>query len=118
MVAKKIANAQNNVYNIYIMDDKLKSIYYNVENGGLCSANTLYNKVKNDTEYKYTLKYLKEWIANQEGHQILRNVPKVTSLIYPPIMSETSISNDYQCDLMFINFKKQNAGHNTILNFI
>lgn len=93
------------------MDDKLKNLYYD-ENSKvyLGSTRALYNFVKKDG---YTYNYVKNWLANQEGNQIL-SIPK--KIYYPPILGE---KNDYQADLMFLpTFKRQNDGYYIILGFI
>jgi hypothetical protein len=96
------------------MEEKLKSLYYDPEKG-LTTVDNLYALVKNDTEFKYTKKFVKDWYAKQEVNQVTQVTTK-KNIVYPPI---TGTFKSYQCDLTFYNqYKHHNHSYKMIFTII
>lgn len=88
----------------------LSKIYYDPQQG-LSSAKQLHDKVKKNG---ISLKYVTQWIKNQENNQIFKKQDK--NIIYSPIIGQ---DNDFQADLMFLTqYKTKNSGFHIILNFM
>jgi hypothetical protein len=96
------------------MESKLKQLFYDPEKG-LSTVDKLYDLVKNDKDYKYTKKFVKDWYDKQEVNQVTQVVPK-SNIVYPPI---TGTIKSYQCDLTFYNqYKHHNHGYKMIFLII
>jgi len=92
------------------MDELLSQIYFS-EKTGYSSAQDLYKQAKAQNK-KITLKYVKEWLKNQESNQIIRQKTKGGHTIVPT-------EDSYQMDLVFLpNYSRVNRGYIGLLTII
>ena len=80
------------------MEKLLEELYYNPLTG-FQGINKLYKKAK-ELNKKITLKFVKEWLEQQETQQITKEEKK-TKRIYDTIISP-SVRNNFQSDIMYL----------------
>ena len=80
------------------MEKLLEELYYNPLTG-FQGINKLYKKAK-ELNKKITLKFVKEWLEEQETQQITKEEKK-TKRIYDTIISP-SVRNNFQSDIMYL----------------